>query len=191
MTMRSLSLLARVVPVAAAVLVAACDGGGTEPNPRLKPADVAGVYKVCTLTFRPIQAALPEADLLSTVIDEVPPAPKQAPSLTLSGTTATYQLVYTRLSDSFSQQLQGSVTLGSTALNVNFGEEGQVRRELLLPGVLNVNYSAVTKQLTALGETVFSVRRADYAYAAGITEEGLQDRINGSVYAVFSQGSCG
>src|SRR5215218_624014 len=179
MTMRSLSLLARVVPVAATVLVAACDGGGTESNPRLKPADVAGVYKVCTLTFRPIQAALPEADLLSTVIDEVPPAPKQAPSLTLSGTTATYQLVYTRLGHSFSQQLQGSVTLGSTALNVNFGEEGQVRHELLLPGVLSVNYSAVTKQLTALGETVFSVRRADYAYAAGITEEGLQDRING------------
>jgi hypothetical protein len=191
MTMRSLSLFRRVAPVAAVLLAAACDGGGTEPDPRLTLAQVSGVYKVCALYFDPIQNALPEADLLSTIIDDAPPAPKQPPSLTVSGTTTSFQLIYTRFSDSFTQQYEGNVALGSETILLTFGDEtGTVRRELLLPGQLLLHFGNNPRRLAAVGETTYSVRRADYAQAARISQEGLQDRINGTIYAQFTTGTC-
>lgn len=190
--MRSLSRIARVVPFAAAALVAGCGGGGgTESNPRLTAAQVAGVYKLCTLSFRPIQTALPQAELLISVIDPAPPAPKTAPSLTLSGTTNAYQLIYTRSTDSFTQSLTGNVSLGSDAIILTFpGEENEIRRELLLPGQLLLHFGDGPRHLAAVGETSYAVRRADYARAAEISEEGLQERINGTVTGTFTTGTC-
>lgn len=188
--MRSLSLSGRVAPLAA-LLLAACSDGGTEPAPRLTSAEVAGVYKICSLYFDPIQNALPEADLLSSVIDDAPPAPKQAPSLTLSGTGTGFQLSYTRFSDSFTQLYEGNVALGSETLLLTFGDEtNPVRRELLLPGQLLLHFGKEPRRLAAVGETTFAVRRQDYAYAAGISQEGLQDRINGTLYAQLTTGTC-
>ena len=95
--MRPQSLFARLLPLAALGVAAACDGdGGTNTRPRLTPADVQGVYTVCSLRFTPVQNALPAANLLQFIVNPSPPAPKQPPSLTLSGQTAAYQLLYTR-----------------------------------------------------------------------------------------------
>jgi hypothetical protein len=174
------------------MIAAACGGDGGTGVPRLTPGDVQGVYAVCSLRFQPAQAALPSADLLATVVNTAPPAPKQPPSLTLSGQSAAFQLLYTRRSDNFLQQLQGSVSLQQSQLSVNLPEEGssEIRRELLLPGQLLLHFTASPRRLSASGDATYSVRRADYARAAGISEEGLQERINGSLSGTFAVGSC-
>ncbi|HET7233395.1 MAG TPA: hypothetical protein VFJ16_25510 [Longimicrobium sp.] len=190
--MRVPLLLARVVPLAAAVVAAGCGGdGGTNP-PQLSPSTVQGVYNVCTLRFQPSQGALPAANLLATIVNPQPPAPKQPPSLTLSGQTANFQLLYTRRSDSFTQDLRGTVSLGTDQMIVNVPDEAgsEVRRELLLPGALLLYFSDNPRRLSATGNTQYSVRRTDYARAAGISEEGLQERINGSLTASLSVGAC-
>ncbi|HEU4559882.1 MAG TPA: hypothetical protein VFS20_18685 [Longimicrobium sp.] len=191
--MRPQSLLARVFPLAALAVAAACDSdGGTNPRPRLTPADVQGVYNICSLRFTPVQNALPSANLLQFVVHPSPPAPKQPPSLTLSGQTATYQLLYTRRSDNFTQDLRSNVALGVDELILSVPDEAssEVRRELLLPGQMLLHFSDNPRRLTAVGEMGYNVRRADYARAAGITEEGLQDKIAGSLTGVFAVGNC-
>ena len=191
--MRPQSLLARVLPLAAIAVAAACDGGGgTTPPDRLTPGDVQGVYNVCSLRFTPVQNALPPANLLQFVVNPVPPAPKQPPSLTLSGQTASYQLLYTRRSDAFTQDLRGTVALGVDEIILSIPDEAttEVRQELLLPGQLLLHFSDNPRRLTSVGEMGYNVRRADYARAAGITEDGLQDRIAGSLTGVFAVGAC-
>ena len=191
--MRSQSLLARVVPLAAILAVPACDGGGgTTDPPRLTPGDVQGVYNVCALKFVPAQTALPQANLLATIVATNPPAPKQPPSLTLSGSAAGYQFLYTRKSDNFTQDLRGTAALGVDEIVLSVPDETttEVRRELLLPGQMLLHFSRSPNQLTATGDVLYSVRRADYARAAGISEEGLQDRINGTVTGLFTTGAC-
>ncbi|HET7464210.1 MAG TPA: hypothetical protein VFJ82_23335 [Longimicrobium sp.] len=192
--MRSQSLLARVVPLAAAALLtAACDGGGGISNPpRLTPADVQGVYSFCSLKFVPAQTALPQANLLASIVALNPPAPKQPPSLTLSGQSASYQLLYTRKTDSFTQDLRGTVALGVDEIILSVPDEAttEVRRELLLPAQLLLHFGRSPNQLAVTGDILYSVRRADYAHAAGISEEGLQDRINGSLTGLLTTGAC-
>lgn len=192
--MRSQSLLARAVPLAAATLLAAaCDGGGGTTNPpRLTPSDVQGVYSFCSLKFVPAQTALPQANLLATIVATNPPAPKQPPSLTLSGSSASYQLLYTRKSDSFTQDLRGTVGLGVDEIILSVPDEttSEVRREVLLPAQLLLHFSRSPNQLTATGDVLYGVRRTDYARAAGISEEGLQERINGTLTGLFTTGAC-
>ncbi|HEX8906830.1 MAG TPA: hypothetical protein VF771_18410 [Longimicrobiaceae bacterium] len=189
--MRPQSVLARALPLCAAALLAACGDGGTNAS-RLSPQQVQGVYNVCTLRFQPTQSALPAANLLATIVNTTPPAPKQPPSLTLSGDAAQYQLLYTRKSDNFLQELRGSVSFGSTNVFANVPDESdsEVRRELLLPGQLILNFTDQPRRLAATGDIPYSVRRSDYARAAGISEEGLQERINGSLSGTFSVGAC-
>jgi hypothetical protein len=187
------SLLARVLPLAAIAVAAACDGGGgTTTPPRLTPADVQGVYNLCSLRFTPVQNALPAANLLQFVVHPSPPAPKQPPSLTLSGQSASYQLLYTRRSDAFTQDLRGTVGLGVDEIVLSIPDEStsETRRELLLPGQLLLSFSDNPRRLTSVGVTGYNVRREDYARAAGITQEGLQDRIAGSLTGVFAVGAC-
>ncbi|HYH79750.1 MAG TPA: hypothetical protein VEX86_08125 [Longimicrobium sp.] len=190
--MRPLSLLARLVPLAAAASVAACSGGGTPPEPRLTPAQVAGVYNVCSLQFQPTQAALPAANLLATVINPSPPAPKQAPSLTLSGSVAGYQLLYTRRSDNFTQDLRNPLALGTEDIVLSVPDEAasEARSELLLPGQFRLRFSDNPRTLTARPEFFYTVTRANYARAAGISEDGLAERITGVISGVFTVGSC-
>jgi len=192
MTTRPLSVLARAVPLlAAAVVIPACSDGGTNVQ-RLTPSQVQGVYNVCTLRFAPSQGALPTADILATVVNTTPPAPKQPPSLTLSGQAYQYQLVYTRRSDNFLQQLNGSVDLGQTNVVTDFPDESQsdIVRELLLPEALTLTFTDSPRRLTAASGFTYDVRRSDYARAAGISETNLADRINGTLTATFATGAC-
>lgn len=187
--MRPQSVFALALPLC--TLLLACGDGGTNAS-RLTPGDVQGVYNVCSLRFQPSQTALPAADLLQTVINPTPPAPKQPPSLTLSGQAASYQLIYTRRSDNFLQELRGSTSYGGSAVFADVPDESasEVRRELLLPNQLMLHFTDNPRRLAANGEVPYSVRRADYARAAGISEEGLQERINGALTGTFAVGAC-
>jgi hypothetical protein len=172
-------------------LQAGCDGSPTH-GATLTPQQVQGVYSVCTLRFVPTQGALPAADLLASVVHTSPPAPKQPPSLTLSGSSESYQLIYTRRSDNFLQQLNGSVDLFAESLRVRFpaAASSEPVREALLPEELWLNFADAPRRLTTQPGAAYSVRRADYARAAGITEEGLQDHISGTLSASFSTSGC-
>ena len=192
--MRPLASRARALAAAALLFpAAACDGGGGGTSvDRLTPRDVAGVYQVCTLRFTPSQGALPVANLLERVIDATPPAGKLPPTVTLSGSVPQYQLVYTRTSDAFSQEQRGSVTFGERTVNLSLGSEtgSEIVREALLPSTLSLTFNAGAGTLTTTSTSVYSVRRADYARAAGITQEGLQERINGKLSATLREGGC-
>lgn len=190
MTTRSPLALARILPLCAAL--AACNGDGGTGVPRLTPTQVQGVYTVCSMAFTPSQTAFPAANLLANVVNTTPPAPKQPPSLTLSGQSSAYQLIYTRRSDNFLQQLTGNVNLGEAQLAVNFPDESsnEVVRELLLPSSLTLSFADSPRRLTVSSSFTYNVRRGDYARAAGISEEGLQDHIAGTLTATFSTGAC-
>ena len=190
--MRPLNVLARTLPLALAGLLAGCGGPDAIEPPSLTPAQVQGVYAVCSLRFSPDQTALPTADVLQTVVNTAPPAPKQPPSLTLSGQTAEYQLVYTRKSDNFLQQLSGHVSFSPTTVFLDFPDAAQSEtvRELLLPATLMLDFNGASRRLTALPLGSYGVRRADYAKAAGITETGLQPTLTGQMAATFSASGC-
>lgn len=191
MTIRpTIGRLMRVIPACAALGAAGCGDSGTGV-PTLTPAQVQGVYNVCSLKFAPTQTALPTADVLASVINTTPPPPKQAPSLTLSGQSGAYQIVYTRKSDNFLQQLNGVLGFASQTVSVELpsADASDIVRELLLPARLVLTFTDSPRRLTAV-PAQYSVRRADYARAAGITEEGLQSTIAGSLTATFSTGTC-
>jgi hypothetical protein len=172
------------------LLLAAC-GGDSSFVDRLTPQEVAGTYDVCRLRFRPENVAFPAADLLHTVMDTTPAAGRPDPTIALSAGLAEYDLVYTRQSDGFLQQLRGSTTLGSATVTPRFyqDEAGAVAAEALLPATLRLNFHDTPRRLTDT-TSLYSVRRADYARAAGIAETGLQDRVSGRLEASLQVGGC-
>ncbi|MBB4636149.1 hypothetical protein [Longimicrobium terrae] len=176
----------------AAALLAACDGGGGTGGSRLSPAEVAGVYQVCDLAFTPSNAILPAAELLRTVVDTTPSAGRPEPTLALA-LNGGYDLVYTRQSDNFLQQLRGSVSYGQDVIGLELSS-GAIPAELLLPRVLSLRFSSTGGQRLTAGagdNFPYAVSRADYARAAGVSEEGLQNTINGSLRISLSTGGCG
>lgn len=185
--------MTRAAAVPALLALAACADGGTLPR-RLVPGDVAGVYRLCSLTFTPSQTALPAANLVGSVIDPVPGAGKAAPSLTLSGVAPQFELLYTHAGDGVTRQARGDVEYGQGSVFLYLASQTPtiiVQEALLPPGHLDLVYHASPRRLTAGSEvSAYSVRRSDYTRAAGISEEGLQDRITGHVAAVFAEGAC-
>ena len=184
--------LPRLAAPALLALLAACDGGGGSGADRLSPSEVQGVYQVCALRFAPEQPALPTADLLQTVVHTSPPAGKPIPTLTLSP-SGQFELVYTRRSDAFLQQVRGDVGYRSSAVLIGFPDQdaSAIVRETLLPGSnLVLEFDASPRRLSTAGTSFYSVRRADYARAAGIPETGLQERITGMLTATFSVSGC-
>ena len=192
--MRPGLLSIRILGAAALAPALACyDAGFPAPDP-LTPAEVGGVYQVCELRFTPSQGGLPTADVLAAVIDAAPAA-GPPPSLTLSGTAPEFELVYVRRRDGAVQRLGGEMEYGegSVFLYARSQLPSAVPFEALLPPAhLDLVFHAATGRLTAGAEvSAYTVRRADYAAAAGIGPEGLPDRIWGHVTAAFAQGSCG
>jgi hypothetical protein len=178
--------------LAGAALLSACDGGGGTGGSRLNAADVAGVYQVCDLAFTPSNAILPAAELLRTVVDTTPSPGRPEPTLAVA-LNGTYDLVYTRQSDNFLQQLRGNVSYGQELIGLDLSS-GTLPAELLLPRVLSLRFNGTGGQRLTAGagdNFPYAVSRADYARAAGVSEEGLQNTINGSLRASLSTGGCG
>jgi hypothetical protein len=187
------SPLARTLPLAAALALSACDGGNGFESERLTPSQVDGLYEICELRFVPENAILPPADVRQGVMNLNPPATRPRPSVSLSNFS--YDLTYTRKSDNFLQQTRGSASLGAreVVLRLYTGDTpSAIARELLLPEGLALTFQAGSpRQLTA-GATGFTypVRRADYARAAGVSEAGLQEQINGRMAATLASPTC-
>jgi len=182
--------------IAASVLaLAACGTDFSTDGRLLTPADVQGVYRFCTLRFTPVQTALPAVDLLARVIDPAPAAPAQGASLTLSGAAPEFELVYTRRGDGALRQVRGDVEFGTGSVFLYLTSQSPtiVQQEALLPpNHLDLVFDAATRTLTAGDEVSgYYVRTSDYTRAAGISSEGLQDRILGHVTASFAAGACG
>lgn len=183
---------ARLLPLAALAVLAACDGSnGFDPD-RLTPAQVDGLYEICDLRFVPFNNALPTADLRQAVMNLNPPATRPRPSLSLSNRS--FDLTYTRKSDNFLQQLRSSAELGSddVVLRIYSGETpSQIGAELLLPPALPLRFQESPKRLTSNPTGfLYTVRRADYARAAGINESGLAERIDGRLNATLASPTC-
>lgn len=179
-----------LVIVPALALLAACDGdGGTGSDP-LTPQEVAGVYELCTLRFQPSNAALPSANLLTSVIDTTPPANRPEPSIALA-TNGTYDLAYTDQQTQFLEQIRGSIGYREDQITLSFPSSDPNAASLLMPRSLLLNYDASGHAFTGDASGFpYPVTRADYASAAGISQEGLQATINGTLQVTFDLDGC-
>jgi hypothetical protein len=174
-----------------ALPLAACGENGFAEDP-LTPSEVQGSYSVCLLRFRPENPILPVADVLDAVMDSTPPTGLPMPSVAVSGTAYHYQLRYAREQDAFLRLLEGNLGMGETTVTARFYENndpGAVASELLLPGSLTFTFSDAPRRLTDT-TTIYTVRRADYAAAAGVPETDLQDRVSGRLEASLRVGGC-
>jgi hypothetical protein len=179
-----------LVIVPAFTLLAACDGGrGTRSDP-LTPQEVTGVYELCTLRFQPSNAALRAADLLTSVVDTTPPANRPLPSIALAS-NGTYDLAYTDAQTQFLEQIRGSIGYREDQITLSFSSSDATAATLLMPRTLLLNYDATEHRFT--GDAAgfpYPVARADYASAAGISEEGLQNTLNGTLQVMFDLDGC-
>jgi len=186
--------IAAVLGFATAMLAGCGSDLGTGAH-TLTPAEVQGVYRVCTLRFTPVQTALPAVDLLTRVIDPAPPPPAQGASLTLSGAAPEFELVYSHRGDGALRQVRGDMEFGTGSVFLYLTSQSPtiIQQEALLPpDHLDLVFHASPKRLTAGDEvSAYYVRTSDYTHAAGISGEGLQDRILGHVTAAFQEGACG
>lgn len=175
----------------AIALLAACEGDGGSGPDRLTAGEVAGVYNLCGLSFHPTNAALPRADVLVRVVDTSPPAGRPAPTVALAE-NGTYDLVYTAQATSFLEQIRGSVTYRDDAIVLNIPSGNDKAAALLLPArTLLLSWNAGSRRLSGdAAGAPFTVARANYAAAAGISEDGLQSVINGSLSVSLAEGAC-
>jgi hypothetical protein len=184
--------LTRAAALGALTLLAACgDGGGTTPT-RLTAAQVAGTYQVCELRFSPANTILPTADLLTSTADTTPPPGRLKFTVAFSQ-AGEYDLIYTRASDAFIQQARGSVSYGEQHVSISLPSNSAIASELLLPRPLNLRFTGTGgNRLTAdvSDNLQYPVNRADYARAAGVSDEGLQPTINGRLTARLAVNGC-
>jgi hypothetical protein len=175
-------------------VLAGCSADYGTGDTLLTPADVQGVYRICSLRFTPVQTAIPAVDLLARVIDASPTPPAQGASLTLSGAAPQFEMVYTHRGDDLLRQVRGDVEFGSGSVFLYLTSQSPtiIQQEALLPpNHLDLVFHASPRRLTAGDEvSAYFVRRSDYTHAAGISEEGLADRIQGHVTATFSADGC-
>jgi hypothetical protein len=182
---RTAAVLAAALPL----LAAACDDGGSGPD-RLTPDQVAGVYNVCELRFTPTNSILPAADLMQTVVDTTPPAGRPEATISVAA-SGVYDLVYTRQSDAFLRQMQGSVTYGTSTVTLNTPGTNPVADELLLPRPLTLTLVEGTgRRLVAQTQFSYGVTREDYARARNASPTGLAATIEGNASVVLSSAPC-
>lgn len=183
-------MLRKLALLPAIALLAACDGDGGTGSDTLTPEEVAGVYELCTLRFQPSNTALPAADLLTSVVDTTPPAGRPQATIALAA-NGTYDLAYTSQQTAFLEQIRGTIGYRDDQITLSFPSGNENAAALLMPRTLLLNYNAAQRTLTGDASGFpYPVARADYANAAGISQEGLQNSINGTATVVFALNGC-
>jgi hypothetical protein len=85
------------------------------------------------------------------------------------------------------------VGYGQQHVTISLPTSSPIASELLLPRPLNLRFSSTSgNRLTAdvSDNLQYAVNRADYARAARVSEEGLQNTINGTLTASLSVNGC-
>lgn len=164
---RYLSLLA-LVP-----LVAAC-GDSTGPA-GLKPADVAGLYRICAIEFVPENPTQPRLDVLTTVF-ETTNVEVQKPRIALDANGRS-TLMFTKKGEFGPRLIEGAFDLNGDRVTVRIPATASPST-YLLPEILQLTYQEEIPELSAEAG-VYSVKRDDYARLAGIPAAGLAEQIPG------------
>jgi hypothetical protein len=159
------------------------DDGPTGPT----RADVAGIYRVCQLTFVPA-GALASVNLLDTAF-ETQNTQVQRPELRLDRTRNDIELVYTPRGEFVSRSVRGTYDLSGQRVTLRFPDSA--RNALLLPERLTLNFQTTPRQLATASSDPFTVPRADYARLSGQAETNLAPQIEGRLSATFRENSCG
>lgn len=179
----------KATPVRAIAVVAstaALAGCGSSSISGPQPADVAGIYAVCTLQFEPESDALPTVDIRGTAF-EVENPEVDPPELRLNS-TGELQLQYTPAGEFVEENIRGSFTVVGSEVRITWGTTGSTVNPsaLLLPATVNLSYSESPRSLALDAGPLYNVPRTDYARLADISESGLAEQIPGRVVARFS-----
>lgn len=116
------------VPLAlcATLAIAACGDDDVSGPDLLTRDQVGGVYTMTELSFDP-QGSLPSQDILA-VLEQA-----QVPTLNLSPTVNSFQLVFTDPATSLVETVDGTYTLTSTQVRLAFSAGDETFGELLFP----------------------------------------------------------
>jgi hypothetical protein len=178
----------RTMPALLLVL-AGCDRGVTTPDPPLQPAQVAGVYAVCELTFSPAGTLLPAIDLRAAVMDTAPAPQLPRPNLKVGLREPTFELEYTPKGDFIPRRFDGryDLTRQTATFTLAAPAQAQARTALLLPNPLVLRPDPEARELRiGPDQPRYLVPRADYARLAGVAEVNLPPQIDGALAGRFA-----
>jgi hypothetical protein len=186
--MNMYTLVRKMMVVATLPAAAACGGddGPTGPS----PADIAGIYDVCSLVFEPEGAQAP-VDIRAVAMETDNPQ-VDGPELRLN-TNRLLQFVYTPDGEFVEENIFGNFSVSGQQVGITFTTSGATVQPgaLLLPVNFDLTFRASPRSLSTTGTAVYDVARADYARMAGVSESGLAERIPGRLSASFQANGCG
>jgi hypothetical protein len=177
--------------VLSAVLLAAagCRGEPLGTRQPLQPAQVAGIYQICELSFVPTGSVIPPANLLALAMDPAPESGLPRPNLKVDLQTPRVELEYTPRQAFVPRRFEARYALGSTNVTLSFlgPQETQARTLLLLPNPIVLRADTQARTLTTAPEQGgYTVSRADYARVTGVPEDNLAPQISGTISARFA-----
>ena len=184
-----------VVALAATAVFAACSDSGTGPGPGLRPEQVASLYTICGLEFRPAGTVLPAVDIASAAFEY--PGGIRNPLIGLDPDAArTVELVYVPKGLVNTREVRGTYRLrGDDIVDIRFTATGNSvdPKPLLLPENvwLQFSFEGGPPRLTMDAATPYSVTRQAYVALSGHDPEGIAESIPGSLRADFRSSGCG
>jgi hypothetical protein len=173
-----------------ALVLSACGGSGSTTPRVLTPADVGGVYAICSLSFQP--TGLQGVDLLAAATEPNPSPPLPAPNLKVSTQVRDFEFEYTPRGDVLPRRFTGSYQLGATTMTLQFAANvTALNSAMLLNNTVTLDRDAAGRFVIATPR--YTVPRQDYGRLAGLSEEqmrNLQERIEGTLVGHFARGAC-
>jgi hypothetical protein len=153
--------------------LAAC--GDATGSSSLTPADVAGLYEICTMRFIPDNPTQPDVDIRATVFETTKPGVR-SPQLALD-VDRRAGILFTLKDRNVPDELTGSFNLTGDRVVVSL-PASEDPSSFLLPGSLSLDFQTTVPELTS-DANVYSVDRDDYARLSGVSEAGLAAQIPG------------
>ncbi len=173
-----------------ALVISACGGSGPSTPRLLTPAEVGGVYVVCSLSFQP--TGLQSVNLLEAATEPDPAPPLPPPNLKVSTQVRDFELEYTPRGDVLPRRFTGSYQLGPSAVTLQFAAtETALNSAMLLTNNITLDFEPSGRLVSTTPR--YTVPRQDYGRLAGLSEEqmrNLQERIEGTLVGHFSRGTC-